>query len=468
MIVPIAHVSTIYLLLKESHFSLPQRSTYNHLEPLGIETSAVESLTSYFSRLAISHSISVGTLYEFEIIPRLNKPYLVSPQHLGPASTLMGSFRNQIKNINGVGKIAREWTELLEKMTLRRDLKCLTFLPWSEVLTHLKLLKPAQAWCPVCYEEMQHNTVYQPLIWSVDLVKICLRHRVCLVDRCSKCERQFPALARRAKPGFCPRCDNWLGAIADEYGADRFFKVSELEWQEFVCDNVGELISVTPTLSCTSSKDCIAKWLQICADRVTQGKMQRLSALLGIHNLTVHEWRQGRIKPVLFNLLRICYCLDLRLVDLLAGIGIESKNLFKAKQFPQELEPVKRSRRNKAFNFSKVEKQLVKYSKTSPPISLAKVSVEIGYDRSTLSKWWPDLCRKISQRYKDFLQAKHKKHRGEREEEVQRACLALYKQNIYLTARSVAEFLCKPSYLGRRDVAAIIKATRKQLGQTSK
>jgi hypothetical protein len=211
---------------------------------------------------------------------------------------------------------------------------------------------------------MQHTAAYQPLIWSVDLVKVCLRHRVCLVDHCSKCKRQFPALARRVKPGFCPRCDNWLGGIADELAADKLFKASELVWQEFVCDNVGELISITPTLSCTPSKDCIAKWLQICADRVTQGKMQRLSALIGKHNLTVHEWWLGRIKPVLFNLLRICYCLDLRLVDLLTGTGIEGKKSFKSKQFPQELEPVKRPRRNKTFNFSKVEKQLANYMKT--------------------------------------------------------------------------------------------------------
>lgn len=462
-------ITTTYPLLKDMPFSLPERSRYTHLEPIGIDTPTVESLTSYVCRLAAAHNISVGTLYEFEIVPSLNKSYLVSPPHLGPASTLLGSFRNQIKNINGIGQVALEWAELLGRMTLQKDLKYLTFLPWSEVLTYKKLLRRSQAWCPACYGEMQHTSsgVYQPLIWSIELIRICTRHHIRLVDRCISCNQQFSFLTRRLKLGFCPRCENWLGRVTKNSN-ENLFTPTEIQWQEFIIDNMGDLLTFMSSKAHNASKHCIARWLQICADRLTQGKMQRLSRILSKSNLTVHEWRHGRFKPILFDLLRICYCLDVRLIDLLTGNNIEREKSFTAKQFPQELEPIKQVRRANFFSYPEIEKQLINYVKISPPPSLRKVSVEVGHDRSTLLKWFPDLCNKISQRYKEFLQAYYKTQRDKRELEVQRACMELHKRQIYPSAGNVAEFLGKPSYAGRRDVTAVVKATRKQLGTTKK
>lgn len=462
-------VTATYPLLKEQALALPQRSPYYNLEPIGVETPSIESLTSYTTRLAAAHSVSVGTLYEFTIVPALNKPYLVAPPHLAPASTLLGTFKNQIKNINGVGKIAREWVGVLENMTLRNNLMHLTFLPASETLTYVKLLKRTQSWCPVCYEEMHRTSgvIYQPLIWSIELVQICDRHQVRLADKCHQCESQFLSLTRRHKVGFCPRCYCWLGREFNE-SAESLFTLCELEWQTFICDNLRELIVESQKESFLVSKANISRWLQICATKITEGRAQRLSALIGKPNLTVHEWYHGNVKPILFDLFRICYCLDLSLVQLLTGNGIGEKEIFQTRLLPKEIEPAKCVRTPKAFDYPKVKKLLTKYLKISPPLSLSKVSVEIGYDRSTLTQKFTNLSRRISHRYQEYLQTCYKERQNEREEEIRRACLELYKQNIYPSARSVAEFLNKPSYLGRRDVAAIIKKVRKELSQTKK
>jgi hypothetical protein len=462
-------VTATYPLLKGRALTLPQRSPYYNLEPIDVETPSIESLTSYTTRLAAAHSVSVGTLYEFTIVPALDKPYLVAPPHLGPASTLLGSFRNQLKNINGVGKIAGEWVGVLENMTLRNNLKYLTFLPLSEALTHFKLLKRTQSWCPVCYEEMHRTSgvIYQPLVWSIKLVQICDRHQVRLADKCPQCESRFLSLTRRFKVGFCPRCYCWLGGEVNE-SAESLFTAGELEWQLFICDNLRELIIEAQKESFLVSKANISRWLQICATKVTGGKVQRLSALIGKPNLTVHEWYHGNVKPVLFDLFRICYCLDLRLVQLLTGNGIGEKEIFRTRLFPKEVEPVGRIRTPKPFDDLKVKKLLTKYLKVSPPLSMRKVSVEIGHNHGTLYKKFPNLCLQISRRYQEFLQVRYKERQNEREDEVRQACSELYKRDIYLSARSVTEYLNKPSYLGRRDVAAIIKKVRKELGQTKK
>lgn len=96
------------------------------------------------------------------------------------------------------------------------------------------------------------------------------------------------------------------------------------------------------------------------------------------------------------------------------------------------------------------------------------VSFELGYTRGLLYKHLPDLHRKIRDRYQDFKQAECKRRHIQLQEEVREACLKLYRQGVYLTAPSVANFLDKPTYKVRRDVRAIILETRRQLGQSRK
>lgn len=459
-----------YPLLRSEVCSFPERSLYYHLQPVGVGTTLVESLTSYISRLAAAHCVTIATLYEHTIVPRLNKPYLVAPEHCGQAITLLAAFRKQIKNINGVGQAAREWVGLFEKLTHYQGLMRLTFLPWSEVLTPCSLNRHYQAWCPVCYEEMRqaNEIIYQPLIWTVAILQICPRHRISFVDQCPRCSRQFPNLTRRLRLGYCPNCDHWLGRESNSSSSGSSLMNTQLEWQEFICDNISELLSFTQNESYIPSKNHIANWLQTFADGITDGKLQRLSALLGKSNLTVQEWRHGRVRPMLFELLRICYCMDIRLVDLLTGRGLEVERSFSFRQFPRELEPIKKFRVPRPFNSSRARPQVERYLTVSPPVSMTKVAAELGYDRGLLYKYIPDLYCKIRDRYKEFIQSGYRRQRLQLEEEVKGACLELYRQGMYLTVPAVADFLGKPKYEGRRDVRAIVLEIRKRLGQIRK
>lgn len=458
-----------YPLLSREVSSFSERSPYYHLQPIGVGTALVESLTSYVCRLAAAHCVTIATLYEYTIVPRLNKSYLATPKHCGAAITLLSVFKKQIKTINGVGQVAKEWVNLFQELTYRQDLVNLTFLPWSEVLTHYRLHKHNLAWCPACYEEMLQTgvTIYQPLIWTIEVLQICPRHHIHLVDQCPRCTRQFPNLTHRLKLGFCPYCGCWLGK-ADSSTSDRLLLNTQLEWQKFVSDNLCELISFKQDEFHKPSKDQIARWIRTFADNLTDGKMQRLSVLLGRSNLTVHEWRHGRVRPMLFELLRICYCFDIRLVDLLMGNSLQNKPSFNFRQFPPELEPIRQLRAPKPFNLTRARRRVEKYLDQSPPVSMTTVAAELGYDRGLLYKYLPDLHCKIRDRYKEFIQAGRRRRRLQLEEEVKEVCLKLYRQGVYITVPAVADFLGKPTYEGRRDVRATVLETRRQLGQSRK
>ena len=57
---------------------IPARSRLHSIEPIGIGTSFVESLTGYIVRLAASHAVRISDLIEHELrssIPRFRAPF---------------------------------------------------------------------------------------------------------------------------------------------------------------------------------------------------------------------------------------------------------------------------------------------------------------------------------------------------------------------------------------------------------
>ena len=73
---------------------------------------------------------------------------------------------------------------IIENLTLQRGLHSLTMLPWMGVLSFKGLLRHEKAWCEDCLEE-QHiagKTVYEPLLWSIEVVKVCPHHKCHLSD----------------------------------------------------------------------------------------------------------------------------------------------------------------------------------------------------------------------------------------------------------------------------------------------
>lgn len=459
---------TLCPVLDTSLPSISQRSCLYPLEPIGISTPFVESLTSYICGLAEAHYLSVGSIYEFLLVPSLNKPYLTTPSHLSPASTLNGSFRHRSKNINGIGTLALEWVEMLESLTLRNDLRFLTLTTLSNVLPHYGLLRKFQAWCPACYEEMRRKEqiIYQPLIWSIAAVKLCARHHKPLVDRCPYCHRQLLQVTRRLRIGYCPRCGYWLGGQIDNYSLeDSQLTEKEINWQKFVISNVKGLLAALPNLDSSPRKEITTESLSICVDRATGGNLTHFAALLGKPLITFRGWYLGKVKAPLPDLLRICYCLDISILDLLRGAdAIKRKRLVVRK--PTNIpDAVISLRRPRPFDYSRAEDDLTKVLDIIPPISLAEAARILGYNRRGLHKKLPELCSKITSRYRDHLKSHYEDTRSKREEEVIAAVREIHAQGFYVTPRLVAEFLNKPSYLGRRDVAIIVYRTRELLTQ---
>jgi hypothetical protein len=109
---------------------LPLRSRLYSLEPIGIGSPFVESLSGYIARLADAHSVSVGNLVGRELSVLASSP-LVHPSREQSASDSHG-FCARSYAINGMGEASKRWVEAVEAGTMRADLRFLTLLPFEE------------------------------------------------------------------------------------------------------------------------------------------------------------------------------------------------------------------------------------------------------------------------------------------------------------------------------------------------
>lgn len=96
--------------------SVPPRSRLYHLEPIGVGTPYVESLTSFLMRLANAHSLEVSTLLSKEISNYFHREYLQEHRNKG-LSTLLN--RGAALNCNGI--LASQLHQSLKQLTLRKD-----------------------------------------------------------------------------------------------------------------------------------------------------------------------------------------------------------------------------------------------------------------------------------------------------------------------------------------------------------
>ncbi len=81
-----------------------------------------------------------------------------------------------------------QWVHALESATSRRDLQCLTLLPFRNVLPE-HLFRRRRAWCAVCFDQWRATgqTVYEPLLWAIAAASYCAIHARPLDDTCHHC-----------------------------------------------------------------------------------------------------------------------------------------------------------------------------------------------------------------------------------------------------------------------------------------
>lgn len=405
---------------------VPSRSRLYHLEPICVGTPYVESLTGYIARLAEAHCVLTNTLFAKELAPLVGKTYSLIQ---GEYSALAGKFRKSTKTMNGMGVIATDWVQALEMLTLQRGFRFLTMLTWAEAISVQRLLRPIRAWCPACYEEwrVSETTVYEPLLWTLNVVEMCPRHHRRLRVQCPHCDQQLPLLAQRSRPGYCSKCGEWLGICPNaELTGGEALTEDELKWLPWAVDTVGELIAAAPRMLSLPSREKVTAAIRACVNQVTDGNASAFGHMLQVDEETVRVWLAGKKLPQLNSLLRICYSCGTSILNFMTEEVVVADLGSKTKRFDRQLQGRSRTPlRGSPFNLEQVRHALQAALNKYPPPSLKEV-VRLHEYRSytTLYKYFPDICRAISARHADY-------QKGNRLEKMQRILLSVLESDEY-------------------------------------
>ena len=385
----VAREQLSWLLLEDCE--IPVRSRLFPLQPFGLGTGTVESLTSYTIRLAWHHRVSLTNLFEQVIAPLTDKRFIVN----GRARILAPAFYGYHRSINGTAETAADWVSYLQTLTLRTDLSALTLRNFRDVFSARELLRPYKAWCPHCYrDQLEHfGVVYDPLLWMINVVTVCHRHERALVSQCPTCNRTLSYLSRRSRPGHCHGCGSSLVNIRRRRSQPEVVDEASI-WDGWVARTMAELLAWSGENQITPAGETIGATALTIQEYCFKGNQTAFARALNKHKTTVWGWCHSGRKILLQDLLNICYCLDLKPSSFLAGELISNAELSKVLLRPSFIRRKKIARRN--FDSKKIEKRLRHKLDGPHSQSMQQVAVTLGFNKRFLYKHFRDLCRSIA------------------------------------------------------------------------
>ncbi len=440
----------MYDALDLCQYSIPPRSILYQLPPIGIGTPTVESLTSYLTRLAASHTVTVGALLEYEVARLIDKKY--GAASLQSISRLRGA-------VNSVGSMTRDLVCALEQLTMQQDLHLLTMLSFAEIVPSRNLFRDVRSWCPQCFQEWHErgDILYEPLLWSLKPVKYCSIHQTALVNKCPNCQQNNPPFGGKFQLGFCSRCHSWLGQVS---GIKVSVDQEDIEPELWRVDAVGALLA----LGCNSrdrlSPDHIPSQLSALANEATAGNLAALSRRLKIPKNTLWLWCSGEVIPSLESSLSICGHFDLTLVQFFTG-EMRERTSVKNWQITQRNSSSTASNQPFDLEVARLFLEQVVSQEILPPLSVVEVSRKLGCNRRILYKYFPDLCSAIASVYKNHLQQSCEENLATCCHQVQQIVVQLHREGHYPSESRVAQLMDKPNFMRYEQVRSVLKSARK-------
>jgi len=445
---------------KDATVDVPLRSRLYSLVPAAIGTFWIESLTSYINRLAWTYRVEPRTLIAQEIVPHLGRSY-----HFQSSLNLLGAYcRSEAMGINGTGETALDWSSTLIRLTMRESLHNLTLSSWAGNIPFRGLLRATPAWCPICYHEWRREglPIYQPLLWMLQVVTVCLRHRGQLEERCPHCQRKQSVIPARLQPGCCTQCMTWPG-ISSDSETENEVDEKTLDWQQWVLNITGELRKASTTSGILPWEQ-LAIGLALCSEIV--GNSKQLAALAGVSKQLLSSWQNRKQMPSFERMLELCYVLDISPLLLITGNQEVLKEALHAREahrqpLPKHLPPHSVNREQALALIQAV------LDGRETPMGVRQLERRLGLGARTLIYHFPQECALVTTRYRAYRAEQARKRREQGCNEVRLATLKLHVEGTNPSANQVASKLSDPGVMRTREGLAAWHTARCELGLES-
>jgi AraC-like DNA-binding protein len=326
-------------------------------------------------------------------------------------NSAVGSFWTHYSHtINGMTPWAERYTEVLQELTSRRDLRSLALINLSQVVNHKSALRDFYAWCPDCYAEQKEHgqEVYDYLLWTIDAVTVCPVHSAPLTTYCLSCGQEQRALSLNSRAGYCHHCNAWLGTHdGNNLTHHDPYSEEDWDWRMWKSHALGELIeNVThqdQRLSRANLQSALQAFVMDCAD----GNTNRLARWTDINARPLRSWKQGQSAPPLALLLHVCYRWKISPYSLLTHQSDITKS-FDAKTVAQESSCFVHDR-TVLFPHQTIKTALENALHEEPPVSFTELVRRLNQPRTVIRRQFKKESDALIERYKTWKQ----NHKGQ-------------------------------------------------------
>jgi hypothetical protein len=352
---------------------------------MGNGTSNVESLTSYFCRLAHSHGMTARNLAAWTL-----------DHYEQPVPDDFKWFR---RSFAGMSMETEQWAAWLAELTGVANLDHLTLAPWRHLISNPSLTPVSDRWCPCCLSEdrEREQSPYLRLNWDLAPVTACLRHKVELVSECPHCGKSnVRNRASTVVVGYCTCCGGFLG------DAKTAPATPQALW---VARQVGQMLATQPQVAI----DGVAKLLAAIIERMAQGNVAAFAQKLGLSKSGVWHWVRKGGQPTLPAWLGIA---------LHGGIGLERLFAGELSDWQLPTEPVQFSMplsasprkgiQSRELDWDGIRQQLRAMLLEETPVTLAEACQRTGLDHKLLYLRANAEARAIVDRYQRHQAASRK------------------------------------------------------------
>ncbi|PLZ01039.1 TetR family transcriptional regulator [Burkholderia sp. WAC0059] len=412
------------------------------LEPIGTGTPDIESLRSYFCRLAVSHAVSAAALARRVM------------QEVGWQFSEKRDWH--LFNLNGMGESAANWSAALSALTSVARLDRLTLLPWREVIAQSGLAATASRWCPLCLAEDRDSgrTPYFRLAWDVGAVTVCARHRISLVHVCPDCCRTDARHnASCVVPGWCAHCGAFLGNVDPLTPA-----TPEEMWKTA---QIGNMLTTQAMLDSPPHAATLHDTINELVTRLDNGKSAVFARRIGLGKATVHHWlREGGV-PTLSALLHIASQAGLPLPNLLTGNLADWPPA--SIDIPQLMLLFPESRRRappRMHDWEQVRAELTAMSHLPGIISVLEAARRLDIDPRLLYQHANREARVLAQRWTQYMARRAQQSRGKAATAIEDASRDIVSDGKAINMREIRERVA-PEVLGSvRKVIHLVQDAR--------
>lgn len=379
---------------------IPARTALAPLRPHGLGTPYVESLSSYFQRLADQHSVSPKLIAREFVLPRLG-------------------FNNRVGEVqsdrywrssffNGMGEVPDQWCKVLGELTGVDSLRRLTLLPLHGLVGMHGSSSAVHRWCPRClYESEVEDRPYGQLLWEIGCVMACPRHEIHLISvhGCGAEEAVSP-LRIKPLPHLCRSCGRTLSLPS----AVHLQPADEAEVS--FARAIGELLASSlfeggPRTSDRTIADFLSEVIQSHEGGYGIKAVRRIGAGKG----QLSDWVHRRHLPGFPQAAMIASAYGVPLAEVLVGKGSD------------RLHPspwAKDSRRGVFSPYKRwgmaqdLEAQLQQFLRLPIPPTEAEAAGMLGTSSRELRRLYPEQCRAIGERRAQWVEQEATRRRDER------------------------------------------------------